>query len=439
MSEPRIVRVRRDEIPEPHEAPFRVGRGDGYGCCRGWRDGQGTDCAPAKTKSGTGLTPGSAAGTGLVAPPANLTPGAGLTAANPAGTRAAQPISPNTSTKAAATSGAAALKPAVNAVRPAATAASGTAPVVGTPCTTNDTDTRVPGGGTDVKGIACIANFWAQPSRVSLGYVGGGTAGVTCIEDPRALVQNAVYLPSDCRGPGWQSEAIAQARVIAQLNKTGVYNDSAASGITPNLQWEVKVPGGSLEPDLVLYDHTSTTGDVGLVEMKGNWNPKNPYDQVTEQVNQWPAGSHKVMPYHFTAFDDKFEINLGACKNAPGQSSKLQYHTHTDPNADGVLWVDENTVRCPDDSKTGNLRTIFWQGTVGADDVKAGVDDLLNEIENHPETWPIGLAPLAGIQFHPLPNPVNIRLSEEFISEIEVMLEEAGPQGENAAWAAIVD
>ena len=124
----------------------------------------------------------------------------------------------------------------------------------------NSADASVP----DPGGSRCVAGN-LMSTRGKLGYAwspaSNSYTSVPCVLDPRALVPNAVYKKPDCKPLRLQGENIAQTRVIAQLNAAGVYGDSSTTGITPNIQWETMIPGSG-RPDLVLYDHTSTTGPV---------------------------------------------------------------------------------------------------------------------------------------------------------------------------------
>ena len=124
----------------------------------------------------------------------------------------------------------------------------------------------------------CVAGIAVPSVR---GYVAG-----TCILDAKAIdTSNPEYRPGECKGEvdggAIQAEAIAQARLIAQLNQTGVYGDSAPGGVTPNLQWEPVIPNssgqkygdaatapGTLRPDLLLYDRTATHPTVEVAEIK---------------------------------------------------------------------------------------------------------------------------------------------------------------------------
>lgn len=63
------------------------------------------------------------------------------------------------------------------------------------------------------------------------------------------------YAPGECNhGVGRQAEAIAQARAIARMNSDLLLQAPEgarpASGITPDLQWEVILPNGA-RPDII--------------------------------------------------------------------------------------------------------------------------------------------------------------------------------------------
>ncbi|MYS25068.1 MULTISPECIES: VWD domain-containing protein, partial [unclassified Streptomyces] len=264
---------------------------------------------------------------------------------------------------------------------------------------------------------------------------------VPCVLDPRALVPHAVYKKPDCKPLRLQGENIAQTRVIAQLNAAGVYGDSSATGITPNIQWETMIPGGG-RPDLVLYDHTSTTGPVGLVEMKGDWSGDNPLDEVEEYVRDWPQTGHTVVPYHFAKpFSDDFEIQLDpACKWDPAQHSAWLFHTYSDPANDGVIRISRTFRDCPERQKQGvdDEKKQTYQGTIGADADHDGVDDFWDYIREHPELWYL-TGPIVAPAFHALAKPVLVSLNRDAITEIEEAAEDAAPDAIDAEWAAFVD
>ena len=66
----------------------------------------------------------------------------------------------------------------------------------------------------------------------------------TCLTEPRALMPGATYSVGECKGnETYQAEAVTQARMIAQMDRRGVYADGPSiGGISANLQWEVKLP-----------------------------------------------------------------------------------------------------------------------------------------------------------------------------------------------------
>jgi hypothetical protein len=137
--------------------------------------------------------------------------------------------------------------------------------------------------------VQCIAG----QGRKTRGYI-----QTACITDSRALIAGEIYLPNECKGGAFnQAEAIAQARTVAQLNAAGVYGDSGTGGkITPNLQWETVIPKGRL--DLLLYDRTKSTGDIGIVEIKGSWNggARRASADLTRYIKNNPQlGSHSVI------------------------------------------------------------------------------------------------------------------------------------------------
>lgn len=166
-------------------------------------------------------------------------------------------------------------------VAAAAAAVSGQAsPVVAaaeTECVTNS-EQRAP-----VSMRVCVAEL-RRSTRLGL--------RADCIESAKALQSNPLYSVTECRaGRGVQAEAIAQARAIAQLNDAGVHGDRATEGITANLQWEVRYPGGQV--DLLVYDRTDTAVPIELVELKGVWNggERAARDQLGRYVRDLPKAT----------------------------------------------------------------------------------------------------------------------------------------------------
>lgn len=98
---------------------------------------------------------------------------------------------------------------------------------------------------------ACVDGIRTLSSR---GYI-----TPRCITDAKALEQKAEYKRSECYGAREDgngpifAEAIAQARLVAQLNAAGVYGLSVphGEGITPGVQWEPNFPNP--KPNRISY------------------------------------------------------------------------------------------------------------------------------------------------------------------------------------------
>ncbi|MGW2836946.1 VWD domain-containing protein [Streptomyces sp. NPDC001493] len=265
---------------------------------------------------------------------------------------------------------------------------------------------------------------------------------VPCVLDPRALKPNAVYKIQDCKPRRMEAENLAQTRVIAQLNAAGVYGDRSATGITPNIQWETQITPGGLRPDLVLYDHTSNTGPVGLVEMKGTWSSANPVDEVNEYADVWPRAGHTVDPYHFTKpFSDDFKVELDPpCKADPTKHSAWLFHTYSDPVNDGVIRISRTFQECPERQKQNDEdeKKQTYEGTLGADADNNGTDDFYDNIQERPDLQ-FSHGPIKVPSFHALPKPVFVSLNRDAIMAIEEAMEGAGADAIDAEWAAFVD
>ena len=310
------------------------------------------------------------------------------------------------------------------------------------PCPPNSNDASVPANG----GAQCIAEN-VMSTRWNLGYAWSPASGTytptPCVSDPRALIPNGIYRIEDCKPWGLQGENIAQTRVVAQLNAAGVYGDSSATGITPNLQWEVVLPTSGDRPDLLLYDRTNPAGKVGLVEMKGDWSADDPVAEVTQYVKDWPAGGRQAVAYHFASpISDDFEIRFGKpCKYAPNIWPGYKFHTYSDPAHDGVIRVSRTLKECPPRQKGSDQdeKDHTYKGTIGADTDHNNVDDFWDYIRAHPELWLLpGAIPV--ISFHPLAQPVKVSLDEDALIEIEEEVTESGlTADEEAIWNAIVD
>ncbi|NUP53854.1 MAG: VWD domain-containing protein [Catenulispora sp.] len=317
----------------------------------------------------------------------------------------------------------------------------GLEPEAAVACPPNSDDASIPASG----GERCIAGNLTS-TRWTLGYVYDPVTksytSVPCVRDPRALIPNAVYNLLDCKPLRLQAENIAQTRVVAQLNAAGVYGDSSATGITPNLQWETVVPTSGERPDLVLYDHTKTTGPVGLVEMKGDWSSADPVAEVTKYVQDWPPAGHTVVPYHFaTPISDDFKVQLEpACKYDPTMHPAYLFHTYSDPAHDGVIRISRTMQECPPRQKQGDEdeKKQTYQGTIGADADHNGVDDFWDYIRDHPELWYL-TGPIVIPAFHALAKPVMVSLNRDAITEIEEAAADAAPDAIDAEWAALVD
>ncbi|MGH8894917.1 MAG: hypothetical protein ACRDWY_16690 [Actinomycetes bacterium] len=138
-----------------------------------------------------------------------------------------------------------------------------------------------------------------------------------CVIAPKALQPNPWYTPTECRGGrGVQAEAIAQARAIAKLNAAGVHGEEGPpGGITPNLQWEVRYPGGRI--DVLAYDRTDPDAPIELIELKGAWNGG--VESAELQLGRYQTGlaRHTTRPVGLFNFpsghQDAFRILVQDC------------------------------------------------------------------------------------------------------------------------------
>jgi hypothetical protein len=136
----------------------------------------------------------------------------------------------------------------------------------------------------------CVAGMSVRSTR---GYIRGPKAlvpgGPDCLLEPKAISEfNPEYRPGDCGikpcdNKLLPAEAIAQARLIAQINQHKVYGDQSIGGISANIQWEPRIPNSSgqqirgcganriqryLRPDLLLYKRGDPSVPLEVAEIK---------------------------------------------------------------------------------------------------------------------------------------------------------------------------
>ena len=212
----------------------------------------------------------------------------------------------------------------------------------------------------------CISSIAVRSTR--------GFVASDCILDVKALdPENPEYKKGECKSGGVQAEAIAQARVIAQLNQTRVHGDSSpqGSGITPNLQWEPIFPNVSkvtydesskipvtVRPDLLLYDHSSSTGSISVAEIKltmraGGEGPDLALSQAEAYRKLLIEGFGKsahLLDFNTPGnpalgdraghgFSDKFRVVLQECTSSK-INYKVEWQYTTSATEAGVLMVD---------------------------------------------------------------------------------------------------
>jgi hypothetical protein len=192
----------------------------------------------------------------------------------------------------------------------------------------------------------CVAEMW----RSTRNYLTS-----SCF-DARAFQPNPVYGRSECRNaPNTQAEAVGQTRAIMRLNAMGFAGDSAAGGITPNLQWELFIPGG--RPDVVLYDRTDPDGNVGLIEAKlnhrGTGNSE-ANDQLGTYEQTFPPGPNGRLPLRRAlpaGYTDAFRVLVKDCDGKNGWRLVNQYWA-TATTSPGVLLISDpkpKATKCPED------------------------------------------------------------------------------------------
>ena len=164
-------------------------------------------------------------------------------------------------------------------VMPAAAAAGLPAPTPDPRCLTAQgqvSNSEVRGVAPD--GAACIAgSVYSTRQRIT---------DDSCFANPKATqLPNptnpfpAIYRKSGCKDPKgtrYQVESVAQARMIAQLDLQSPHGDVTQNlpgtpNISPNIQWEVAVPGASgnpIYPDILVYNRTDPTGAISIIENK---------------------------------------------------------------------------------------------------------------------------------------------------------------------------
>lgn len=264
----------------------------------------------------------------------------------------------------------------------------------------------------------------------------------SCLLDPKALQEGAVYYAGECKGvTTTQGEAVAQARAIAQLNRDGVYGDHAPPGdITPNLQWETVMrqkPNSSVDGrvDLVIYDRSKTNSDLGLVEIKGDWNGGE--DAGAEQVNDYVSGNadefggHVPTAYSFTSsFLDTFVIDRCAKKTDP----YIDEYTTKSVLTPGVLVVHRERSDCNGKQKTqAEIRqeeTAGVKATMGQDEDNNGNDDALDAVEawaqDNMADVDLSNVKHAYVQF---PHPLEIHLTAHQIEDFVIHVLEVAVTG----------
>ena len=119
-----------------------------------------------------------------------------------------------------------------------------------------------------------------------------------CLTGPGSI--KLQYTAHECNnGRGRQIEAIAQARAIAKFNRGSVMGHTSATGITPDIQWEVVFRSANSvlnRIDVLLYDHTAT-GPINVVEVKvagAGESVQQAAGQANGYVNGFPGGEVAV-------------------------------------------------------------------------------------------------------------------------------------------------
>ena len=161
----------------------------------------------------------------------------------------------------------------------------------------------------------------------------------------RELQPDALYDVGDCIAANTiQAEAIGQARAITQYNHQRVFGDSAPLGqITPNLQWEVTIPGG--RPDIVLYDRTTPGSPVYLIEAKmalGGRGDALADAQLRRYVEAFPAGptNRPIQRYSVGSYSDSFRIQVRKCAGA-GTNEVINHYTVSSSISTGVMIISD--------------------------------------------------------------------------------------------------
>jgi len=207
------------------------------------------------------------------------------------------------------------------------------------PCPVNSDDSSIP----PAADSRCVAGL-QRTTR--------GRALAVCL-DSRALIQHVEYGAQECR-PGWgvQVEGIAHSRAIMRLNEAGYAGDTAAVGVTPNIQWEVIYPSSGSKRagrvDILLYDRSVPNAPIELIEVKQTGRD-DPRTQLARYISDFPTATpdQPVTGFDLAGYQDEFSVVTATCEQGASEREVRDYLAHPDV-VDGILLVDlMNTRRTP--------------------------------------------------------------------------------------------
>lgn len=228
-------------------------------------------------------------------------------------------------------------------VSPGAVAASpavGATAVVGEACSPNDAYTA------PTAFVGCIAER-IRSSRSGL--------DPACLVGVEMLPPNPIYTANQCqRGFGRRAEAIAQARLLARLNKSenGSGSTATSGAISRNLQWEVRVPPGS-RIDVMRYDAADPDGQIELVELKQR--RYGSAQSAEAQLDRYLVALRQTVPTREVLamaldYDDRFRIIIRPCPPGGGGTRVVrQFLVSARENVPGIVMVDsvDQIISCP--------------------------------------------------------------------------------------------
>lgn len=231
----------------------------------------------------------------------------------------------------------------------------------------------------------------------------------SCVLDSRAIVQYAHYPdegptssnPNACKGKStFQFEALAQGRLIAQLNTRSNITQGRPGGlygISPNIQWETKLPvvGKHSRPDLLVYDAGPEDPDneeavsaalakpILIGELKGTWpgaQPTDAEDQLLDYIAWNPLSGQTVKrltPEAVGGIDDHFIVDVKPCatQDASGEIKYSGYEFHTHAGTPGIILVDRKDRTCEDNDDPNHPIVGFLRVTFGRDANGDCIDD----------------------------------------------------------------